>query len=235
MKRFLDDVTESVSHVRSGMTVLIGGFGMAGHPVELIEALLDHDVRDLTVVSNNAGNADEGLAVLIKQGKVRRILCSFPRQSDSYHFDTAYRAGKIELEVVPQGTLAERIRAGGAGLGGFYTRTGYGTLLAEGKESRIIDGQGYVLERPIVADVALVKAHRADRAGNLTYRKTARNFNPIMASAARHTIAQVHEVVPAGDLDPEVIITPGIFTHTIVTVPQGQPADPAATDPDARD
>lgn len=219
MKRFLDDVDEAVSVVRSGMTVLIGGFGVAGQPVQLIEALLRTDVHDLTVVNNNAGNGDEGLARLIAEDRVRRIICSFPRQSDSWHFDKAYREGRIDLEVVPQGSLAERIRAGGAGIGGFFTPTGYGTLLAEGKETRVIDGRGYVLELPIRGDVALIKARLADRVGNLVYRKTARNFGPVMATAASHTVAQVEEIVPIGELDPETVVTPGIFTHTIVRIP----------------
>lgn len=189
---------------------------MAGQPVALIEALLRTDVQDLTVVNNNAGNGDQGLALLIAHGHVRKMICSFPRQFDSWHFDAAYRAGRVELEVVPQGTLAERIRAGGSGIGGFFTPTGYGTPLAEGKETRMIDGRGYVLESPIKGDVALIRAHRADRVGNLVYRKTARNFGPIMAAAAAHTVAEVDHVVEAGDLDPEAVITPGIFTHTLL-------------------
>lgn len=226
-KHFLDDVDEAVACVRDGDTVLIGGFGKAGQPVELIEALLRTDVKDLTVVNNNAGNGDEGLALLIAEGHVQKMICSFPRQSDSWHFDKAYREGRVQLEVVPQGSLAERIRAGGAGIGGFFTPTGYGTPLAEGKETRVIEGRGYVLETPIRGDVALIKALRADRAGNLVYRKTARNFGPIMATAAAHTVAQVHDVVPLGGLDPENIVTPGIFVQTIVTV--GGPVAPETT------
>gem|GEM_PF-18179 len=186
---------------------------------ELIEALMARDVSGLTVVNNNAGNGDDGLAALIAAGKVAKMICSFPRQSDSHHFDEAFRAGRIELELVPQGTLAERIRAGGAGIGGFLTPTGYGTPLADGKETRVIDGRGYVMEAPITGAVALVKAHRADRAGNLVYRKTARNFGPVMCTAARHAAVQVNEIVETGQIDPEVIITPGIFVDTIVEIP----------------
>src|SRR6478735_6357170 len=191
---------ESVADVHDGATVMIGGFGTAGMPSELIEALIEQGARDLTVVNNNAGNADTGLAALLKTKRVRKIICSFPRQTDSWVFDELFRAGAIELELVPQGNLAERIRAAGAGIGAFFTPTGYGTPLAEGKEVREIDGRHYVLELPIRADYALVKAHRADGVGNLTYRKTARNFGPIMAAAATTTIVQVHEVVPVGDM-----------------------------------
>lgn len=212
------DVDEAVSVVQDGDTVLIGGFGIAGQPVELIEALIRSGVSGLTVVNNNAGNGDEGLAALIKNGQVARMICSFPRQSDSWHFDEAYRAGRVELEVVPQGTLAERIRAGGAGIGGFFTPTAYGTLLAEGKETRVIDGRGYVLEAPITGDVALVKALRSDAMGNLVYRKTARNFGPAMCTAVARSVVQVEEVVPAGQIDPEVVVTPGIFVDTVVEV-----------------
>lgn len=212
------DVDEAVSIVEDGDTVLIGGFGIAGQPVELIEALIRSGVSGLTVVNNNAGNGDEGLAALIKNGQVARMICSFPRQSDSWHFDEAYRAGRVELEVVPQGTLAERIRAGGAGIGGFFTPTAYGTLLAEGKETRVIDGRGYVLEAPITGDVALVKALRSDAMGNLVYRKTARNFGPAMCTAVARSVVQVEEVVPAGQIDPEVVVTPGIFVDTVVEV-----------------
>jgi 3-oxoadipate CoA-transferase alpha subunit len=221
---FVTDPDEAVAAIGDGASVMIGGFGTAGQPVELIEALVRSGARDLTVVNNNAGNGDVGLAALIGAGRVRRIICSFPRQSDSHHFDAKYRAGEIELELVPQGNLAERIRAGGAGLGGFFTPTGYGTLLAEGRETREIDGRHYVFELPLTADFALVKAHRADGMGNLTYRKTARNFGPVMATAARHTIVQVAEVVPTGDIDPEVVVTPGIFVDTVVEVPAAKPA-----------
>jgi 3-oxoadipate CoA-transferase alpha subunit len=209
---------EAVAGIHDGATVLIGGFGNAGQPMELIDALLQCGATDLTVVNNNAGQADAGLALLIKERRVRKIICSFPRQSDSWHFDAAYRAGEIELELVPQGNLAERIRAAGAGIGGFFTPTGYGTMLAEGKETRVIDGKGYVLESPIHADVALIKALKSDKTGNLVYRKTARNFGPIMASAAKHTIVQVSEIVETGGLDPEVVITPGIYVDTVVRI-----------------
>lgn len=212
------DVDEAVSIVEDGDTVLIGGFGIAGQPVELIEALIRSGVSGLTVVNNNAGNGDEGLAALIKNGQVARMICSFPRQSDSRHFDEAYRAGRVELEVVPQGTLAERIRAGGAGIGGFFTPTAYGTLLAEGKETRVIDGRGYVLEAPITGDVALVKALRSDAMGNLVYRKTARNFGPAMCTAVARSVVQVEQLVPTGEIDPEVVVTPGIFVDTVVEV-----------------
>lgn len=212
------DVDEAVSIVEDGDTVLIGGFGIAGQPVELIEALIRSGASGLTVVNNNAGNGDEGLAALIKNGQVAKMICSFPRQSDSWHFDEAYRAGRLELEVVPQGTLAERIRAGGAGIGGFLTPTAYGTLLAEGKETRVIDGRGYVLEAPITGDVALVKALRSDAMGNLVYRKTARNFGPAMCTAVTRSVVQVEQLVPTGEIDPEVVVTPGIFVDTVVEV-----------------
>ncbi len=206
--------------VRDGATVMIGGFGGAGQPNELIAALIEHGARDLTIVNNNAGNGETGLAALLKAGRVRKIICSFPRQVDSQVFDGLYRAGKLELELVPQGNLAERIRAAGAGIGGFFTPTGYGTDLAKGKETREIDGRMYVFEAPIHADLALIKAERGDRWGNLTYRKTARNFGPIMAMAATLTVASVHEVVELGELDPEAIITPGIFVQRVVRVPR---------------
>ena len=206
----------ALADVPDGATVLIGGFGNAGMPAKLIDCLIAQGARDLTVVNNNAGNADTGLAALIGAGRVRKILCSFPRQADSWHFEKLYRAGKIELELVPQGTLAERIRAAGAGVGAFYTPTAFGTQLAEGKETRHIDGRDYVLEFPIYADYALIKADRGDRWGNLTYRKTARNFGPIMASAAKCTVAQVRETVELGELDPENIVTPGIFVKRVI-------------------
>lgn len=209
----------AVSALRDGDTIMVSGFGSAGQPVELIDAVIEHGIGDLTIVSNNAGNGDHGLARLIQLDRVRRIVCSFPRQSDSWHFDRAFREGRIELELVPQGNLAERIRAAGAGIGAFFSPTGYGTPLAEGKETRRIDGRDYVLEFPIHADAALVKAHRADRAGNLVYRKTARNFGPIMAAAARHTVVQVGSIVDIGDLDPESIVTPGIYVNTVVEAP----------------
>jgi 3-oxoadipate CoA-transferase alpha subunit len=209
---------EAVAGVLDGATVMIGGFGSAGQPVELIEALIQQGATDLTVVNNNAGNGERGLAALIGAGRVHKIICSFPRQPDSQQFDAMYRAGKIELELVAQGNLAERIRAAGAGIGGFFTPTGYGTPLAEGKETRELNGRHFVLEYPIYADVALVRAHVADTLGNLVYRKTARNFGPVMATAATTTIVQVHQVVPVGELDPEVIITPGIYVDRVVEV-----------------
>ncbi|GAA1647618.1 3-oxoacid CoA-transferase subunit A [Georgenia ruanii] len=218
MLQITDDIAQAVEGIPDGATVMIGGFGTAGQPVELIDALIAQGATDLTVVNNNAGNGDVGLAELIRLGRVRKIICSFPRQKDSWHFDAKYLAGEIELEVVPQGNLAERIRAAGAGIGAFYTPTGFGTLLAEGKETRRIDGRDYVLEYPIRADYALIKALRADRVGNLVYRKTARNFAPVMATAATTTIAQVGEVVETGALDPETVVTPGIYVNRIVPV-----------------
>jgi 3-oxoadipate CoA-transferase alpha subunit len=197
--------------------VLIGGFGPAGQPIELIDALRRHGAGDLTVVNNNAGNGDTGLAALLATGSVRKIICSFPRQTDSWVFDELYRSGRIDLELVPQGNLAERMRAAGAGIGAFFCPTGVGTPLAEGKEQRTIDGREYVLEYPIKGDFALIKAHRGDEVGNLVYRKTARNFGPVMAAAATTTIAQVTEVVPAGGLDPEAVVTPGIYVDRLVT------------------
>jgi 3-oxoadipate CoA-transferase alpha subunit len=211
---------EAVADIHDGATVMIGGFGTAGMPDELTEALLAQGAKELTVISNNAGNGDGGLAALIGAGRVRRIVCSFPRQVDSWHFDREYRAGRLELELVPQGTLAERIRAAGAGIGGFFTPTGYGTALAEGKETRFLDGRWQVFETPLHADFALIKAERGDRWGNLTYRMTARNFGPVMAMAARCTIATVHEVVELGTLDPEAVVTPGIFVQRVVKVPR---------------
>ncbi|MEU0949203.1 3-oxoacid CoA-transferase subunit A [Streptomyces canus] len=214
----VEDAAAAVSGIRDGATVMIGGFGRAGQPVELIDALIAHGARDLTVVNNNAGNGDTGLAALLAARRVRKIICSFPRQSDSWVFDGLYRAGEIELELVPQGNLAERIRAAGAGIGAFFSPTGVGTQLAEGKEVRTIDGRDYVLEYPIRADVALISALRADRWGNLVYRETARNFGPIMAAAAATTIAQVDRTVPLGDIDPETVVTPGIFIDHVVAV-----------------
>lgn len=208
----------AIAGIGDGASIMIGGFGTAGMPDELIDALIARRVGDLTIINNNAGNGETGVAALIKAGRVRKIVCSFPRQSDSHHFDAAYRAGKIELELVPQGNLAARIHAAGAGLGAIFTPTGFGTMLAEGKETRHIDGKDYVLELPIHADFALIKALKGDRWGNLVYRKTARNFGPIMAMAATTTIAQVEQIVPLGDLDPEVIVTPGIFVQHVVEV-----------------
>ncbi len=211
-------VEEALAPIRDGATVMIGGFGGAGQPAELIDGLIAHGAKELVIVNNNAGNGETGLAALLKSGQVRKIICSFPRQADSHVFDALYRAGKLELELVPQGNLAERIRAAGAGIGAFFTPTGAGTLLAEGKETRQIDGRAYVLEYPIHADVALIKAERGDRWGNLVYRKTARNFGPIMATAAALTIASVHEIVELGELDPEAVVTPGLFVQRVVKV-----------------
>jgi 3-oxoadipate CoA-transferase, alpha subunit len=222
INKIVDSLQSAVAGIADGSTVLIGGFGGAGMPSALMSALIAQGAKELTVVNNNAGNGDTGLAALIAAGQVRKIICSFPRQADSHHFDKAYRAGKLELELVPQGTLAERIRAAGAGIGAFFTPTAVGTLLAEGKETRRIGGRDYVLEHPIHADYALIKADRGDRWGNLTYRMTARNFGPIMASAAKCTIAQVRETVDLGGLDPESVVTPGIFVKRVVRT--GAPA-----------
>jgi 3-oxoadipate CoA-transferase alpha subunit len=211
-----ESLERAVADIHDGATVMIGGFGNAGMPSALIDALIAQGAKELTIVNNNAGNGETGLAALLKAKRVRKIICSFPRQADSHHFDALYRAGEIELELTPQGNLAERIRAAGAGIGGFFTPTGYGTLLAEGKETRLINGRHYVLESPIHADFALIKALQGDRWGNLVYRKTARNFGPIMAMAAKVTIAQVRDVVALGELDPEVIVTPGIFVQRVV-------------------
>ncbi len=219
INKIVPSAAAAVADIHDGATVMIGGFGTAGMPSELIDALIDKGARDLTIVNNNAGNGDIGLAALLKAKRVRKIICSFPRQVDSHVFDALYRAGEIELELVPQGNLAERIRAAGAGIGAFFTPTGYGTLLAEGKETREIDGRHYVLEYPIRADFALIKALRGDRWGNLVYRKTARNFGPIMAAAAKCAIAQVREIVNLGDLDPEAVVTPGIYVRRVVEVP----------------
>ncbi|MFF0361904.1 3-oxoacid CoA-transferase subunit A [Streptomyces fungicidicus] len=207
---------EAVAGVEDGSTVLVGGFGLAGMPFDLIDALIRQGAGDLTVVSNNAGNGDVGLAALLAAGRVRKVICSFPRQSDSYVFDELYRAGRVGLEVVPQGTLAERMRAAGAGIGAFYSPVGAGTPLADGKETREIDGRVHVLEHPIKGDVALISAHRADTVGNLVYRRTARNFGPVMATAAGTVVAQVAEIVPAGEIDPETVVTPGIYVDRLV-------------------
>lgn len=213
-----ESVDEAVSGIEDGSTVLVGGFGLAGMPFDLIDGLIRQGAKDLTVVSNNAGNGDVGLAALLQAGQVRKVVCSFPRQVDSYVFDELYRAGTVELEVVPQGNLAERMRAAGAGVGPFYCPTAVGTPLADGKESRVFDGREYLLEYPIKADYALISAHRADPLGNLVYRKTARNFGPVMATAATTTIVQVSEVVPVGSLDPEAVVTPSIYVDRIVPV-----------------
>ncbi len=216
INKIVPSLEAAVADIRDGSTILIGGFGGAGMPSALMSALIAQGAKDLTVVNNNAGNGDTGLAALIAAKQVRKIICSFPRQADSGHFDKAYRSGELELELVPQGTLAERIRAAGAGIGGFFTPTAFGTQLAEGKETRRIGDRDYVLELPIHADYALIKADRGDRWGNLTYRMTARNFGPIMASAAKCTIAQVRETVELGELDPESVVTPGIFVKRVV-------------------
>jgi 3-oxoadipate CoA-transferase alpha subunit len=208
----------AVADVPDGATIMVGGFGTAGLPNELVGALLAQGASGLTVVNNNAGNGESGLAALIAAGRVRKVICSFPRQADSHHFDRLYRQGEIELELVPQGNLAERIRAAGAGIGGFFTPTGYGTDLARGKETREIDGRMYVLESPIHADYAFIKAERGDRWGNLTYRMTARNFGPVMAMAAKTTVATVHEMVELGELDPEAVVTPGLYVQRVVRI-----------------
>jgi 3-oxoadipate CoA-transferase alpha subunit len=218
INKLVPTLEQAVADVPDGATVMIGGFGTAGLPNELTEALIEQGARELVIVNNNAGNGETGLAALIKARRVRKIICSFPRQVDSHHFDAQYRSGELELELVPQGNLAERIRAAGAGIGAFFTPTGYGTPLAEGKETRVINGKAYVLEYPIHADYAFIKAERGDRWGNLTYRKTARNFGPIMAMAARVTVATVHEVVELGTLDPEAVVTPGLFVQRVVRI-----------------
>ncbi len=222
VNKIVPGMREAIAGIHDGATVMIGGFGNAGMPRELIDALIDQGATDLTIVNNNAGNGDTGLAALLAARRVKKIICSFPRQSDSYVFDGLYRSGELELELTPQGNLAERIRAAGAGVGAFFTPTAYGTLLAEGKETRLINGKHYVLEYPIHADFALIKALKADRWGNLIYRKAARNFGPIMATAAACTIVQVDQVVELGELDPEVIVTPGIFVQRVVQVAGGQ-------------
>jgi 3-oxoadipate CoA-transferase alpha subunit len=208
---------DAVAGIVDGATILVGGFGVAGMPFELIDALIDQGAGDLTVVSNNAGNGDTGLAALLAKGRVRKMVCSYPRQSDSWVFDDLYRTGRIELELVPQGNLVERMRAAGAGIGAFFSPTGVGTVLAEGKEVRRIDGRDFVLEYPIKGDVALIGAHLADQMGNLVYRKTARNFGPVMATAAELTIVEVSRVVEVGALDPEIVVTPGIYVDRILT------------------
>ena len=218
INKISDSIAAALNPIQDGATVLIGGFGTAGIPDVLIDGLLEQGARDLTVVNNNAGNADYGVAALLKAGRVRKVICSFPRQVDSYVFDDLYRSGKLELELVPQGNLAERIRAAGAGIGAFFCPTAYGTELAAGKETRDINGKQYVLEYPIYGDVALIKAEQGDRWGNLTYRKAARNFGPVMATAAKTTVATVHEVVELGALDPEAIVTPGIYVSHVVKI-----------------
>jgi 3-oxoadipate CoA-transferase alpha subunit len=208
----------AVADIKEGATIMIGGFGEAGSPIELIHALVDHGVRNLTVISNNTGSGRIGLAALIANKQVRKMICSYPRSANSMVFPELYRRGEIELELVPQGTLAERIRAGGAGIPAFYTASAVGTLLAAGKETRQFNGRNYVMELGLRADFSLVKAARADRYGNLIYNKTARNFAPIMCTAATTTIAQVKELVEVGEIDPETVVTPGIFVHRLVAV-----------------
>jgi 3-oxoadipate CoA-transferase, alpha subunit len=225
---------EALADVPDGATVMIGGFGTAGLPDELTEALIAQGARELTIINNNAGNGEHGIAALLAAGRVRKVVCSFPRQADSHHFDRLYRAGKVELELVPQGNLAERIRAAGAGIGAFFTPTGYGTELAKGKEVRELNGRMQVLEMPLHADYALVKAERGDRWGNLTYRMTARNFGPVMATAARITVATVHEIVELGELDPETVVTPGVYVQRLVQVARRRPVGvPAPAQPAA--
>lgn len=221
ISKIVPNLEAAMAGIQDGAVVLIGGFGGAGQPNALIQGLIAQGARGLTIVCNNAGAGDTGIAALLAAGQVRKVVCSFPRQADSYVFDGLYRAGKLELELVPQGTLAERIRAGGAGIGGFFTRTAVGTQLAEGKEVRHIEGDDYILEAPIKADVAIIKAHRADRWGNLVYNKTARNFGPVMATAAKLTIAQVMEIVELGELDPEAIVTPGVYVKRVVKIADG--------------
>ena len=218
INKIAQSVADALADVKDGSTILIGGFGTAGIPTELIDGLIAQGAKDLTVVNNNAGNGETGMAALLKTGRVRKLICSFPRQADSQVFDGLYRSGKLELELVPQGNLAERMRAAGAGIGAFFCPTAYGTELAKGKETREIDGKHYVLEYPIYGDVALIKAERGDRWGNLTYRMSARNFGPVMATAAKYTVATVHEVVELGALDPEAIVTPGIHVSRVVLV-----------------
>jgi 3-oxoadipate CoA-transferase alpha subunit len=224
ISKIVGSAAEAVAGIPDGATIMIGGFGSAGQPVQLIDALLEQRASELTIINNNAGNGDVGLAALLKAGRVRKIICSFPRQSDSHVFDELYRSGRIELELVPQGNLAERIRAAGAGIGGFFTPTGFGTTLAEGKETRTIDGRDYVFELPIKADFALIKARAGDRLGNLVYRKTARNFGPIMATAAAVTVAQVDSIVEAGELDPENVVTSGIHVNRLVRLDSTVPS-----------
>jgi 3-oxoadipate CoA-transferase alpha subunit len=218
--KITDSAAQALAEVQDGSTVLVSGFGTAGIPHELIQGLIEQGARELTIVSNNAGNSEFGVAALLKAGRVRKVVCTFPRQVDSYIFDALYRSGKVELELVPQGNLAERLRAAGAGLGAIYVPTGYGTELAKGKETREINGRHYVLEYPIHSDVALVKADAGDRWGNLVYRRTGRNFGPVMAAAAKFTVASVYELKELGELDPESIVTPGIHVKKVVKVPR---------------
>lgn len=218
MDKTIPTPIDAVAAIQDGATVMIGGFGGSGAPIELIHALIDHGAKHLTVVNNNAGNGHVGLAALIEQGQVDKLICSFPRSADPTVFTERYLAGQIALEIVPQGTLAERIRAGGAGIPAFYTPTGYGTEIAEGKQTEIFDGRPYICESCLKADFALIKAELGDPHGNLTYRMAARNFNPIMAMAATTTIAQVTKITPLGGIDPEHVITPGIFVDQVIEV-----------------
>ena len=221
INKIVDKLSDAFTGLKDGATIMIGGFGGSGIPHELIDCLVEQDAKDLVIITNNAGSGETGIAALLKARRVRKIVCSYPRMADSHHFETLYRSGQIELELVPQGNLAERIRAQGAGLGGFFTQTAYGTLLAEGKETRVINGKNYVFETPLAADFALIRALKADRYGNLIYRKAGRNFGPIMAMAANTTIAQVSEIVELGEIDPEVVVTPGIFVKHVALVKDG--------------
>jgi 3-oxoadipate CoA-transferase alpha subunit len=218
INKIVDRMEDAFSGLKDGATIMVGGFGGSGIPHDLIDCLVNQDAKDLVIITNNAGSGETGIAALLKARRVRKIVCSYPRMADSHHFETLYRSKQIELELVPQGNLAERIRAQGAGLGGFFTQTAYGTLLAQGKETRLINGKNYVFETPLAADFALIRAHRADRYGNLVYRKAARNFGPVMAMAATTTIAQVSEVVEIGQIDPETVVTPGIFVKHVALV-----------------
>lgn len=221
INKIVDTLSDAFAGLKDGATIMIGGFGGSGIPHELIDCLVEQDAKDLVIITNNAGSGETGIAALLKARRVRKIVCSYPRMADSHHFETLYRSGQIELELVPQGNLAERIRAQGAGLGGFFTQTAYGTLLAEGKETRVINGKNYVFETPLAADFALIRALKADRYGNLIYRKAGRNFGPVMAMAADTTIAQVSEIVDLGNIDPEVVVTPGIFVKHVALVKDG--------------
>ncbi|BDW11220.1 3-oxoadipate CoA-transferase subunit A [Polynucleobacter sp. SHI8] len=218
INKILGRMEDAFKGLKDGATIMVGGFGGSGIPHDLIDCLVEQDAKDLVIITNNAGSGETGIAALLKARRVRKIICSYPRMADSHHFETLYRSKQIELELVPQGNLAERIRAQGAGLGGFFTQTAYGTLLAQGKETRLINGKHYVFETPLAADFALIRALRADRYGNLVYRKAARNFGPVMATAAKTTIAQVSELVEIGEIDPETVVTPGIFVQHVALV-----------------
>jgi 3-oxoadipate CoA-transferase alpha subunit len=218
IEKQVPNLADAIDGIRSGATILVSGFGEAGSPVELLEALLDTDVKELTIVANNAGSGNRGLASLLREGRVRKIICSYPRSKGSVWFERRYLANEVALEVVPQGTLSERIRAAGAGIGGFFTTTGIGTDLAAGKETRMIEGREYLLEMPLFGDVALIKAQRADRWGNLVYHAAGRNYGPTMAAAAALTVAQVNEIVPLGSIDPETVVTPGILVDRVIKI-----------------